>query len=528
MTPTRKATKAAAGQSELLEPHTGPRVGSMGVRAEQMVDGGDRQWTNVSLAFESLNQTDGNTMTTTATGTASPKPGADKCPTVPSTVSTPRGARDSGAAMQPGAEEQRVCASSAEATAMDTEADSEEQQAHECGPVAGQHAPDASASESVSQMDGHHSTNDATGSATRTPAMPSAASAPRGTAASGASRPLADGILASIATPRREASSIIPGWAPPAHGPYSLDESGGVVVFEAPLWTEEQLAEAGRDRAWLEMVLRHSTAYQTVAAAVAAKRVAAEKAQRAAREAQSKAEAKASAEAYLAKSRATQRAIDEKWAAREAQREAAQAAQAAEVVAMASTVGSIAHFAGPRPFTPFHRGRLPDVHLPFELRFDHRQWDTLVLYDKWLRGDALQVDDMDESFIEDGDPQGEAGRVTWLLNRVLPKYFYQPEGVSVDARLPAAGQLAAFTRYRWASPPSACKLMRRMVEYVESHRLPGVEYAYSKKEYFKQGGSTEVTIDDDLVSDFDGNSDSDELENQHDMAAHAATRGAGA
>ena len=359
-------------------------------------------------------------------------------------------------------------------------------------------------------------------------AMPSAASAPRGTAASGASRPLADGILASIATPRREASSIIPGWAPPAHGPYSLDESGGVVVFEAPLWTEEQLAEAGRDRAWLEMVLRHSTAYQTAAAAVAAKRVAAEKAQRAAREAQSKAEAKASAEAYLAKSRATQRAIDEKWAAREAQREAAQAAQAAEVVAMASTVGSIAHFAGPRPFTPFHRGRLPDVHLPFELRFDHRQWDTLVLYDKWLRGDALQVDDMDESFIEDGDPQGEAGRVTWLLNRVLPKYFYQPEGVSVDARLPAAGQLAAFTRYRWASPPSACKLMRRMVEYVESQRLPGVEYAYSKKEYFKQGGSTEATIDDDLVSDFDGNSDSDELENQHDMAAHAATRGAGA
>ena len=43
---------------------------------------------------------------------------------------------------------------------------------------------------------------------------------------------------------------------------------------------------------------------------------------------------------------------------------------------------------------------------------------------------------------QDGYPSGEAGRVTWLLNLVLGRW--RGDGVTFDARLPAAGQHAAF------------------------------------------------------------------------------------
>ena len=35
----------------------------------------------------------------------------------------------------------------------------------------------------------------------------------------------------------------------------------------------------------------------------------------------------------------------------------------------------------------------------------------------------------------------------------------------------------------WEAPPSACKLMQRMIEYGKSRVHPGRSYAYSAKEY---------------------------------------------
>ena len=55
--------------------------------------------------------------------------------------------------------------------------------------------------------------------------------------------------------------------------------------------------------------------------------------------------------------------------------------QAAKVMVRADKVGSVAHLAGPRPFTAFKPGRLPDTHLPYEMRFTRTQWDILVLYE---------------------------------------------------------------------------------------------------------------------------------------------------
>ena len=90
-------------------------------------------------------------------------------------------------------------------------------------------------------------------------------------------------------------------------------------------------------------------------------------------------------------------------------------------------------------------------------------WAILELYDKWLQGGGLEVDERDEYFIEDG----EAGRVTWLLSLVLPPYFAREDEPRVDASRPAADQAHGFVALGWNKPPRAGELLRRMVEYVE-------------------------------------------------------------
>ena len=94
-------------------------------------------------------------------------------------------------------------------------------------------------------------------------------------------------------------------------------------------------------------------------------------------------------------------------------------------------------------------------------------WATLELYDTWLRGGVLEVEEMDEYFMEDGDSQGEAGRVTWLLHLVLPPCFCREDTPRIDASRPAADQAAGFTALGWVSPPRTAELMRLMVKYVE-------------------------------------------------------------
>lgn len=120
------------------------------------------------------------------------------------------------------------------------------------------------------------------------------------------------------------------------------------------------------------------------------------------------------------------------------------------------------------------RGAPPDKHLPCDYRLGRRQYETLELYDGWLRGDKLQVD---ESTFEDAVEYGEeiddrcqAARVTRLLNTVLPKFFVDiSDAQRFDARRPAATQHATFARHGWAvAPPTPGELMRRMVQKAEA------------------------------------------------------------
>ena len=75
--------------------------------------------------------------------------------------------------------------------------------------------------------------------------------------------------------------------------------------------------------------------------------------------------------------------------------------------------------------------------LPF--RLTRRQWQAVELYDEWLGGRELQVYEGDDGLIEDGEPEGEAGRVTWLINLVLANGAMLGYGdVGFDASRPAA------------------------------------------------------------------------------------------
>ena len=69
--------------------------------------------------------------------------------------------------------------------------------------------------------------------------------------------------------------------------------------------------------------------------------------------------------------------------------------------------------------------------------------------------------------------------------------------MDIDASRPAASQLDAFVRMGWSKPPTACELVRRMVDGVKAdygrHRpLPGKEvYAHSQQDYFLEADSAE-------------------------------------
>ena len=134
-------------------------------------------------------------------------------------------------------------------------------------------------------------------------------------------------------------------------------------------------------------------------------------------------------------------------------------------------------------------GPLPDAHLPYDFRYGRRMYETLGLYDRWLRGAALQVDEWDEGHLDDGEAQGEAGRVTHTLWYFLTDRLDEPR---LDASRPAAAQHAEFARLGWdSSPPKAGELMRLMVRSAElsynaerrrcSH---GPVHAQTQRDYF--------------------------------------------
>ena len=142
--------------------------------------------------------------------------------------------------------------------------------------------------------------------------------------------------------------------------------------------------------------------------------------------------------------------------------------------------------------------RDPDAHLPWEFRWGE-YYDALPSYDEWLCGAELVAHD-DEYFeesLEQGDPGCETARLNHLLQILLPSsspirpgpaWCFSP--LSVDVRRPAAGQLAAFARFGWASPPQARELLRLMVRYAEMEfgmdkkNNPWKHYAMNKAEYF--------------------------------------------
>ena len=131
----------------------------------------------------------------------------------------------------------------------------------------------------------------------------------------------------------------------------------------------------------------------------------------------------------------------------------------------AETAAARAASIGRQPFV-LRAGRPPDAHVPFEFRHGRRMYETLELYDRWLRETQLEVDEWDELHLDDGEAQGEAGRVTHLLWYFLTDRLDEPR---LDASRPAAAQQAEFARLGWdLSPPTAGQLMRLMVQSAES------------------------------------------------------------
>ena len=172
------------------------------------------------------------------------------------------------------------------------------------------------------------------------------------------------------------------------------------------------------------------------------------------------------------------------------------------------------------------RGPPPDKHLPCDYRLGRRQYETLELYDGWLRGDKLQVD---ESTYEDAVDTGEeiddrcqAARVTRLLNTVLPKFFIIiSDAECFDARRPAAMQHATFARHGWATaPPKPGELMRRMVQRAEAayRGARGLRPSYDVDDY-----NPDVDLGDADGDDYHDGDDDDAADEIG--AAHAAASG---
>jgi len=142
---------------------------------------------------------------------------------------------------------------------------------------------------------------------------------------------------------------------------------------------------------------------------------------------------------------------------------------------------------------------MPDEHVPWEFRYLPVQYGTLELYDTWLRGGTLTADEDDYRDPENKlfwDLRGDAGRVTYLLCRLLDVCLPSEPGRSFgedcpDASRSVAEQMELLARLGWKKVPSAPQLMRLMVRRAEEefrrarksypHRK---KWAYSRHEYF--------------------------------------------
>ncbi len=120
----------------------------------------------------------------------------------------------------------------------------------------------------------------------------------------------------------------------------------------------------------------------------------------------------------------------------------------------------------------------------FDTHSDYIQYQTLELYDAWLRGASLTVgehyEDYDEFWHDAFMDQHvcEAARVTALLRIRLRLDFGQPHedklrgagwDVAIDARLPAVVQHETFSLLGWPlAPPSTGQLYQYMISYDKS------------------------------------------------------------
>jgi len=164
---------------------------------------------------------------------------------------------------------------------------------------------------------------------------------------------------------------------------------------------------------------------------------------------------------------------------------------------------------------------MPDEHVPWEFRYLPVQYGTLELYDTWLRGGTLTADEDDYRDPENKlfwDLRGDAGRVTYLLCRLLDVCLPSEPGRSFgedcpDASRSVAEQMELLARLGWKKVPSAPQLMRLMVRRAEEgfrharmsypHRT---KWAYSHHEYF-------------CGMDSDGEDDSDDVEHYDEFTS---------
>ena len=126
-----------------------------------------------------------------------------------------------------------------------------------------------------------------------------------------------------------------------------------------------------------------------------------------------------------------------------------------------------------RPLWKLRPGAKPDAHLPYEFRLPLKEFQTLELYDAWLRGESLCGDgDMyhDDEWFHSGldyDPRTPAQRVLFRLHRTLAPLSCI-HSFSIDTRCPASSQRAAFAEHGWPEgPPTTGHIMRAMVRQVE-------------------------------------------------------------
>ena len=129
-------------------------------------------------------------------------------------------------------------------------------------------------------------------------------------------------------------------------------------------------------------------------------------------------------------------------------------------------------------------GRQPDAHLPYAYRCPPGAFDAVAWYDAWLRGASLRglpadsdgSESADDEANDLDDPRSRAQLVTRWLHQVLSTDYKRMKTAlkqvpfsiydfEIDARLPAAAQLATLAAYGWLDgPPSPLYLQRRMVQ----------------------------------------------------------------